>query len=36
MNDLKFAFRQRLKNRGLTAVVVLTLARPIPQSSSTP
>ena len=26
MNDLKFAFRQLLKNAGLTAVAVLTLA----------
>ena len=26
MNDLKFAFRQLLKNRGFTAVAVLTLA----------
>jgi len=27
MNDLKFAFRQLLKNPGFTAVAVLTLAR---------
>ena len=26
MNDLKFAFRQLLKNPGFTAVAVLTLA----------
>src|SRR6266513_825348 len=26
MNDLRFAFRQLLKNRGFTAVAVLTLA----------
>ena len=26
MNDLRFAFRQLLKNPGFTAVVVLTLA----------
>src|SRR5437868_207332 len=26
MNDLKFAFRQLLKNRGFTAVAVITLA----------
>ncbi|MBI4662002.1 MAG: hypothetical protein HY735_24535, partial [Verrucomicrobia bacterium] len=26
MNDLKFAFRQMLKNPGFTAVAVLTLA----------
>jgi len=26
MNDLKFAFRQLLKNSGFTAVAVLTLA----------
>jgi hypothetical protein len=26
MNDLKFAFRQLLKNPGCTAVAVLTLA----------
>src|SRR6185503_16305803 len=29
MNDLKFAFRQLLKNPGFTAVAVLTLAMPL-------
>jgi len=34
MNDLKFAFRQLLKNPGFTAVVVLTLALGIGASTA--
>ena len=34
MNDLKFAFRQLLKNTGFTAVAVLTLAIGIDANTS--
>lgn len=36
MNDLKFAFRQLLKNPGFNAVAVLTLAQVVPQRNGTP
>jgi hypothetical protein len=36
MNDLKFAFRQLLKNPGFTAVAVITLAGLIPQKEGAP